>query len=543
MAATAGLMSWGLRHTEASFADGLRYIRQAEQIHRGDWQDGLVGSIDHPLHPLGIVAAHGLVGGEGPVSWQRAAVALAFGCIVLLVIPLYLLTRDAFGAETAWLGCLLVMANPLFNSILANVLSESSFLLFWTWGFWTAIRFLREGRFCWLPLTISFGVLAYLSRPEGLLLPMAMVLTLGGLASAPRHANQLAAVGGRGGVPGVRLARSGRSLHGLEREHRDQARDRAGARSGSGLAPPGPGAGTASSSRPDHARDLPPGDGKDGQSRAWGGFDATRSPGPAGAGRDATRSCARTDLVVLRGRAAGVGDRARQAARDRRILHGASRSGSGTHLNPCRGAWPDLDDGQDLDSRRLAGSGRATAPAGSRGLGGLACGSDRRAPAARLGAVDTGTLPCLSRCRRLAGPERRGRRAGPGPHGLVALFQPAAGLSVRQCLRGPGRFGSAVGHRSQTASGRTLELLGGGTPACRPARSRGADTCQSRAGSASGPDLRPTPPAGPGRGRELHGADGVGTAMSDTRCHHHVRFATSACRGHRRGIRRCRGRG
>ncbi|MGZ3486135.1 MAG: glycosyltransferase family 39 protein [Isosphaeraceae bacterium] len=178
MAVTAGLMSWGLRHTEASFADGLRYIRQAEQIDRGDWQNGLIGSIDHPLHPLGIVAAHGLVGGEGPVSWQQAAVALAFGCIVLLVIPLYLLTRDAFGDETAWLGCLLVTANPLFSSILANVLSESSFLLFWTWGLWAAIRFLREGRFFWLPLTISFGVLAYLSRPEGLLLPMAMVLTL-----------------------------------------------------------------------------------------------------------------------------------------------------------------------------------------------------------------------------------------------------------------------------------------------------------------------------------------------------------------------------
>ena len=87
---------------------------------------------------------------------------------------------------------------------------------------------------------------------------------------------------------------------------------------------------------------------------------------------------ARTDLVVLRGRAAGVGDRARQAARDSRILHGAPRSGSGNHFDPCRGAWPGLADGQDLDSRRLAGSARATAPAGSGGLGCLARGSDRR---------------------------------------------------------------------------------------------------------------------------------------------------------------------
>jgi 4-amino-4-deoxy-L-arabinose transferase-like glycosyltransferase len=179
VAATAILMAWELRHTEASFADGLRYIRQGEQIDRGAWRAGLIESIDHPLHPLGIVAAHAVVGGEGPVSWQRAAAALAFGCVVLLVIPLYLLARDAFGDQAAWLGCLLVMANPLVSSIVVNVLSESTFLLFWTWGLWAAVRFFREGRFHWLPLAIGFGILAYLARPEGMLLPLAMVLTLG----------------------------------------------------------------------------------------------------------------------------------------------------------------------------------------------------------------------------------------------------------------------------------------------------------------------------------------------------------------------------
>jgi hypothetical protein len=40
------------------------------------------------------------------------------------------------------------------------------------------VRFFREGRFVWLPLALSFGVLAYLSRPEGLLLPMAIVTAL-----------------------------------------------------------------------------------------------------------------------------------------------------------------------------------------------------------------------------------------------------------------------------------------------------------------------------------------------------------------------------
>jgi hypothetical protein len=178
MVVASALMTWGFGHTEASFADGLRYIRQAEQIERGAWRTGLVGSIDHPLHPLAIVAARAVVGGEGPVSWQRAAVALAYGCYVLLVIPVYLVTREVFGDETAWLGCLLVISNPLMDSVVVNALSENTFLLLWTWGLWAAVRFLRDGRFFWLPLTISLGVLAYLSRPEGLLLPLAVVVTM-----------------------------------------------------------------------------------------------------------------------------------------------------------------------------------------------------------------------------------------------------------------------------------------------------------------------------------------------------------------------------
>src|SRR5262249_46321197 len=36
----------------------------------------------------------------------------------------------------------------------------------------------REGRFVWLPLALAFGALAYLTRPEGMLLPAALLATL-----------------------------------------------------------------------------------------------------------------------------------------------------------------------------------------------------------------------------------------------------------------------------------------------------------------------------------------------------------------------------
>jgi len=178
MGVAAALLGWELRHTETSFADGLRYIHKAEKIESGTWRDALLEGIDHPLHPLEIAAVHHVLGGSGPASWQRADFVLCFTCAIVLVIPIYLLSLELFGDQTAWLACLLAIANPIIGYIVVNVLSESTFLLWWSFGLWGAVRFLREGRFLWLPLTIGFGVLAYLTRPEGMLLLAALTATL-----------------------------------------------------------------------------------------------------------------------------------------------------------------------------------------------------------------------------------------------------------------------------------------------------------------------------------------------------------------------------
>lgn len=178
MVGVAGLFFWLNYHSDVTFADGLRYIRQAQEIERGSWSEGLVKSVDHPLHPAAIAAVHRVLGGTEPVSWQRSAQIVSTGSLVLLVIPLYLVGLEVYGPAAAWLSCLLFLGNPIAGFVVINVLSECTFLLFWTWGLWGGLRFLREGRFLWLPLTIAFGALAYLARPEGMLLPLTLVATL-----------------------------------------------------------------------------------------------------------------------------------------------------------------------------------------------------------------------------------------------------------------------------------------------------------------------------------------------------------------------------
>ena len=109
------------------------------KIEAGSWTSSLIKGIDHPLHPLGISVVHRLLNGANPDSWQQAALVLCFNRAVLLVIPIYLLTLDLFGERAAWLACVLVIVNPIVGYIVVNVLSESTFLLFWCFGLSLAV--------------------------------------------------------------------------------------------------------------------------------------------------------------------------------------------------------------------------------------------------------------------------------------------------------------------------------------------------------------------------------------------------------------------
>jgi 4-amino-4-deoxy-L-arabinose transferase-like glycosyltransferase len=179
MAAATALLGWLVGHTEILFADGLRYIDQARRIDRGDWSGGVRRAVDHPLYPLAVAAARRAWRlGDGPASWQAAAQRASAVAGVLLAVPLFLAARELFGGSGAWLACALFYLAPVPARVSADALSESTFLLFWGWGVWASLRYLRRGAAGWLAAALGLGALAYLARPEGLLLPAALAATL-----------------------------------------------------------------------------------------------------------------------------------------------------------------------------------------------------------------------------------------------------------------------------------------------------------------------------------------------------------------------------
>ena len=113
MAGAGGLLGWLAGHTDILFADGLRYIDQAradrprrlgrrpDPIRRPpDLPDGDRGGAS-PRRPA-----------TGPRRGRRRPSSPSVVAGILLVVPLYLVALELFGASTAWLACLLVYLVP-----------------------------------------------------------------------------------------------------------------------------------------------------------------------------------------------------------------------------------------------------------------------------------------------------------------------------------------------------------------------------------------------------------------------------------------------
>ncbi len=177
--AVLALLAWRVGRAEVLSADGLRYTAQARKIAAGDWRGGLVGSVDHPMYPIQIAAMRTLVGlPDTALGLQDAAWAAAMLHGVLLVIPTYWVARSLFGDSSAWLGTVAFYAVPHTSEILADSLSESTFLHFWCWALGFALAFLKRGNPAWLIGMALAGAGAYWTRPEGLLICIALGLTI-----------------------------------------------------------------------------------------------------------------------------------------------------------------------------------------------------------------------------------------------------------------------------------------------------------------------------------------------------------------------------
>lgn len=181
-----GLRGWQLTHTEVAARDSIGFIRHAWQFRQHnitEWPDVLKHSEQHPLYPLYILAVSRVIepfyhGPTADLMQQSAQLASALAA-VLLVLPVFALGRVMFDRRIGFLSAILLQCLPVSGRILADGLSESTFLLFASSSLYFSFVALRQtGRPRHFAFVGLFGGLAYLTRPEGAVIVAATGLVL-----------------------------------------------------------------------------------------------------------------------------------------------------------------------------------------------------------------------------------------------------------------------------------------------------------------------------------------------------------------------------
>lgn len=142
--------------------DGTFYVTVARQFATGYFRSGL-SAYSTPLYPL-LISAASFLCGDLELSGRLVSI-LAGG---LLVLPVYSLIRMAYGRRVAMWGSVLVAVHPLLIYYSAQVLTESTYTLFFICGLlagYQALAKRRTGSF--VQAGLSFG-LCYLLKPEAI---------------------------------------------------------------------------------------------------------------------------------------------------------------------------------------------------------------------------------------------------------------------------------------------------------------------------------------------------------------------------------------
>jgi hypothetical protein len=176
-----GIRAWVVRNTEVPARDSIGFIRYALQLEKEGWARTVTSQHQHPGYSLTIVAVarplRSLLGDTAETMELAAQLASALAGL-LLVVPMYFLGRHLFDRGAGFWGALLFQCLPSSGRLLSDAISDSLFLLLLA----TALLFALQGIRARSPWRFALaGVstgLAYLTRPEGLLLVAAAGLTL-----------------------------------------------------------------------------------------------------------------------------------------------------------------------------------------------------------------------------------------------------------------------------------------------------------------------------------------------------------------------------
>jgi 4-amino-4-deoxy-L-arabinose transferase-like glycosyltransferase len=176
---------WIVTHTEVAARDGIGFIRYALHLENPPEAQTRLDVVRHqeqpPGYPLAVLAVSlpvrhylGTTCDSLVLSAQLASLAAG----ALLVVPMFYLGKELFGRWVGFAAAGLFQCLPGPAAITTDALSEATFLLVLTTTLLGAVHALRKPTPLRLALCGLGGGVAYLVRPEGLLVVVAVAVTV-----------------------------------------------------------------------------------------------------------------------------------------------------------------------------------------------------------------------------------------------------------------------------------------------------------------------------------------------------------------------------
>lgn len=162
-----------ITRTCAVATDGYGFIHTAQRMQRGSFWEVVRSTQQHPLYPAWLVAVSGPVHSVGvwdsPRAWELSGQVAAAVSGILLVWPIYGIGRRIFNRVVGFWGTALFSVLPVPSRVLADCLSDSTYLLFLLVSLNLVLRAVENRRAGWWLVAAGCAGMAYLTRPEGLL--------------------------------------------------------------------------------------------------------------------------------------------------------------------------------------------------------------------------------------------------------------------------------------------------------------------------------------------------------------------------------------
>ncbi len=181
----ASIRAWLIRHTEVTARDGVGFMRYAWNLGSRPWPEVLRANPHPPLYPLTILAVSLPVRRwtalDDTAAMQLSAQLASALAGVLLVFPTYYLGKGLFGRGVGFWAAALFQCLPAGGRALSDALSEGVFLLLAAVALLLAYHALRNYSRFLFGLCGACAALAYLTRPEGILVIGAVGVVLAGM--------------------------------------------------------------------------------------------------------------------------------------------------------------------------------------------------------------------------------------------------------------------------------------------------------------------------------------------------------------------------